>query len=130
MAHPTTTLVDDLVTSVRQAVEALSSRERYPSVRDTAEYLRVSVRTLQRRLAAAGVSHDALVAQARLATAAIVLEQTERKILDLALDLGYCNHANFTRAFRRWTGRSPRAYRSAHRPYLPGAQETPTRQSA
>ena len=71
----------------------------------------MSVRTLQRRLAAAGVSHEVLVAQTRFATAAAVLEQTNAKILDLALDLGYSDHANFTRAFRRWAGCSPQEYR-------------------
>jgi AraC-like DNA-binding protein len=72
----------------------------------------MSVRTLQRRLAEAGVSHQMLVAQARLATAAAVLERTDAKVLDLALDLGYSDHANFTRAFRRWTGYAPREFRS------------------
>jgi AraC-like DNA-binding protein len=74
----------------------------------------MSVRTLQRGLAAAGVSHEVLVAQTRFATAAAVLEQTNAKILDLALDLGYSDHANFTRAFRRWAGCSPQEYRVRH----------------
>jgi AraC-like DNA-binding protein len=74
------------------------------------DFVGMSVRTLQRRLAGAGVSHDVLVAQTRFATAAAVLEQTSAKILDLALDLGYSDHANFTRAFRRWAGCSPREY--------------------
>jgi AraC-like DNA-binding protein len=100
----------DFVRSVRQAIETLSCRD-YPDVRATADFVDMSVRTLQRRLSAAGVSHDLLVAQARFATAAAVLEETDAKILDLALDLGYSDHANFTRAFRRWTGCSPREYR-------------------
>jgi AraC-like DNA-binding protein len=36
----------------------------------------------------------------------------ERQILDLALDLGYSDHANFTRAFRRGAGCSPQEYRA------------------
>ena len=80
----------------------------------TADFVGISVRTLQRRLAAGGASHDLLVAQARFATAAAVLEETDAKILDLALDLGYSDHANFTRAFRRWAGCSPREYRIRH----------------
>jgi len=98
--------------SIRQAVETLSCGEDYPSVRKTADFVGMSVRTLQRRLATTGVSHAKLVAQTRFAAAAAVLKQTNAKILDLALDLGYSDHANFTRAFRRWAGCSPQEYRS------------------
>jgi AraC-like DNA-binding protein len=101
----------DFVGSIRQAIETLS-RSDYPTIRTTAEFVGMSVRTLQRRLAKAGVSHHMLVAQARFATAAAVLERTDAKILGLALDLGYSDHANFTRAFRRWSGCAPRDYRA------------------
>jgi len=104
----------DFAASIRQAVETLSRGENYPSVRQTADFVGMSVRTIQRRLAQAGASHHMLVAQARFATAAAVLERTDHKILDLALDLGYSDHANFTRAFRRWAGCSPREYRIRH----------------
>jgi AraC-like DNA-binding protein len=104
----------DFAGSIRQAVETLSCGEEYPSIRQTADFVGMTVRTLQRRLAAAGVSHKVLVAQTRFATAAAVLEQTNAKILDLALDLGYSDHANFTRAFRRWAGCSPQEYRVKH----------------
>ena len=104
----------DFAGSIRQAVETLSCGEEYPSIRQTADFVGMSVRTLQRGLAAAGVSHEVLVAQTRFATAAAVLEQTNAKILDLALDLGYSDHANFTRAFRRWAGCSPQEYRVRH----------------
>ena len=66
----------DFAASIRQAVETLSCGEDYPSVRQTADFVGLSVRTLQRRLAAAGVSHQMLVAQTRFATAAVVLEKT------------------------------------------------------
>jgi AraC-like DNA-binding protein len=100
----------DFVGSIRQAVETLSRRG-YPNIRMTAEFVGVSVRTLQRRLARAGVNHQMIVAQARFAAAAAMLERTDAKILELALDLGYSDHANFTRAFRRWAGCAPREYR-------------------
>jgi AraC-like DNA-binding protein len=105
----------DFAGSIRQAVETLSCGETFPSVRQTAAFVGMTVRTLQRRLAAAGVSHETLVGQTRIATAAAVLEQTNGRILDLALDLGYSDHANFTRAFRRWVGCSPFEYRARHR---------------
>jgi len=102
--------VADFVTSIRQAVETLSRGEDYPTVQQTAELVGISVRTLQRGLAAAGVSHEALVAQTRFAAAAVLLEQANGTILDVALSLGYSDHANFTRAFRRWTGTTPREF--------------------
>jgi AraC-like DNA-binding protein len=104
----------DFTACIRQIIETLSYGDDYPSVRQTADFVGMSVRTLQRCLAAAGVSHEALVAQSRFATAAAVLEQTDGAILDLALDLGYSDHANFTRAFRHWAGCSPREYRSRY----------------
>jgi AraC-like DNA-binding protein len=107
----------DFVASIREAIETLSGGEDYPTIRQTADFVGLSVRTLQRRLAQAGVSHHRLVAQARFATAAAVLEQTDAKILELALDLGYSDHANFTRAFRRWAGCAPREYRSRKPPH-------------
>jgi AraC-like DNA-binding protein len=106
----------DFVGAIRQAIETLSCGEHYPNIRETADFVGMTVRTLQRHLAAAGVSHEVLVAQTRFATAATVLEQTNAKILDLALDLGYSDHANFTRAFRRWAGCSPQEYRVRHAP--------------
>jgi AraC-like DNA-binding protein len=104
----------DFARSIRQAVETLSCGEEYPSIGQTADFVGMSVRTLQRGLAAAGLSHEVIVAQTRFATAAAVLERTNAKILDLALDLGYSDHANFTRAFRRWAGCSPQEYRVRH----------------
>jgi AraC-like DNA-binding protein len=105
---------DDFVGLICQAIESLSSTG-YPDLRATAEFVGLSVRTLQRRLAKAGASHHALVARARFATAAAVLEQTDAKVLELALDLGYSDHGNFTRAFRRWAGCAPREYRLMRR---------------
>ena len=100
----------DFVASIVRAVETLSW-EGYPDIHRTAEFLGVSVRTLQRRLAEAGITHESIIGRARLETAVAVLEETDTKILEIALDLGYSDHAHFTRAFRRWTGVSPQGYR-------------------
>ncbi len=105
---------EDFVGAVGQVVETLSRRG-YPRIRQTASVLGASTRTLQRRLAADGVSHEALVDRVRLATAATLLAKTNARIVDVALDVGYSDHAHFTRAFRRWTGETPMRFRSAHR---------------
>jgi AraC-like DNA-binding protein len=117
----------DFVGSIVQVVQTLAW-EGYPHIQLTAGVLGMSVRTLQRHLASVGVTHESLVARARLATAAALLEETDTKILDIALDLGYSDHAHFTRAFRRWTGRSPqefrREFRGAMRPSFHARQSS------
>jgi AraC-like DNA-binding protein len=101
---------NDFATSIAQVVEMLSW-EGYPDLHLTADVLGMNVRTLQRHLAAAGFTHESLVGRARFTTAAALLEETDARILDIALDLGYSDHAHFTRAFRRWAGCSPQEFR-------------------
>jgi AraC-like DNA-binding protein len=107
----------DFPGSVRQVMTTLSSPE-YPRIGRTANAIGVSVRALQRRLAETGMSYGGLVARARFATAVELLEHTDATVLDIALDLGYSDHAHFTRAFRRWTGVAPREFRVSRR--MPG----------
>jgi AraC-like DNA-binding protein len=103
----------DFPGSVLRVVETLSARC-YPRIGATADALGMSVRGLQRRLAETGMSYGRLVAQARFASAVDLLAGTDATVLDIALDLGYSDHAHFTRAFRRWTGVAPRDYRRCH----------------
>lgn len=49
----------------------------------------------------------------RLERAAYLVAVTERRFLDLALELGFQNPETFTRAFRKAWGYSPRGYRAA-----------------
>jgi AraC-like DNA-binding protein len=102
----------DFVRSIGQIIETLSCED-FPSIETTASTIGMSVRTLQRRLANAGFTHEQLLAQSRCAFATTLLEKTDSKILDIALDLGYSDHAHFTRAFRRWTGHSPQEFRQS-----------------
>lgn len=82
-----------------------------PNKKLASEIAGVSPRTLQRRLAQQGTSYSRVLDQARLLKAAAMLKETGLKLLDISLILGYANAPGFTRAFRRWTGVSPRAYR-------------------
>jgi AraC-like DNA-binding protein len=41
--------------------------------------------------------------------------RTNHSIGDIASALGFDNATSFTRAFKTWTGLSPRAYRNEHR---------------
>ena len=80
-----------------------------------AEALGVSPRTLHRRLADEHTSYSEILDQTRLMRAATLLKETDMKLLDITLVLGYENASSFTRAFRRWAGLPPREYRQLHR---------------
>jgi AraC-like DNA-binding protein len=100
---------------VRQVVAVLLGR-RCPDIHQVADSMLTSPRTLQRRLHGAGLTYGHLVAEARRASAERLLAEPERTIADVGRTLGYSDPAHFTRAFQRWTGLSPRAFRAA----LPG----------
>jgi AraC-like DNA-binding protein len=79
-----------------------------------AEFFGVSPRTLQRRLASEDISYSEVLDQARLTRAAELLKHKDIKLIDITMMLGYENASSFTRSFRRWTGVTPREYRSLH----------------
>jgi AraC-like DNA-binding protein len=97
----------------------------YPDVQSVAEMVRVSARTLQRRLSDDGLTFADVVARARFDVAQRMLDDPARKVVDVALDLGYSDHAHFTRAFVRWTGLSPRNFRRLRSTSSP-ARASPT----
>lgn len=81
-----------------------------PSIEEMARQLHVSERTLKRRLAAEGTTYSELVEAERRERAFLLLRSADLSIAEIADRLGYSDAANFTRAFRRWTGQSPRAF--------------------
>jgi AraC-like DNA-binding protein len=81
------------------------------TVRDCADLVGMSNRTLQRRLAAHGVSFNELIDQIRFDMAKQLLEDKVISVTDISGELGYTDPASFTRAFRRWAGVSPRQHR-------------------
>jgi AraC-like DNA-binding protein len=78
-----------------------------------AEHHFVSVRTMQRRLAAEGLVFERLVDDVRREQAFDHLADPERSIGQVAALLGYVEQSSFSHAFRRWSGMSPRAWRAA-----------------
>ncbi|MGK4002268.1 AraC family transcriptional regulator [Sorangium sp. So ce1036] len=73
--------------------------------------LRMSPRTLQRRLGDEGTSLHALLDEVRRGRAAALLE-ANMAIGEVAYLLGYSEASAFHRAFRRWTGMTPEAFRA------------------
>ena len=72
-------------------------------------------RTLQRRLQSEGLSYRQVVDTARRARAEAILATTTTPVAEIAASLGYEEPAHFTRAFQRWHGCSPSAWRRARR---------------
>ncbi|MHB2168927.1 AraC family transcriptional regulator ligand-binding domain-containing protein [Alsobacter sp. R-9] len=68
-------------------------------------------RTLQRRLARLGTSFEAIVDERRRASAIQWIAEGSRSVTEVAMALGYADTPHFIRAFRRWTGQPPLAYR-------------------
>jgi AraC-like DNA-binding protein len=95
---------------VQQIVTSLLP-EGCPDVRSVAKAMRLSSRTLQRRLSNEGVTFACLVSRVRYAIAQRMLNDPGRRIIEVALDLGYSDQAHFARAFVRWSGLTPRQFR-------------------
>ncbi len=86
-----------------------------PRLDDVARRLAVSPRTLHRRLKDDGASFAALLDAARKTRAEALLADPALGAYEVGFLLGYSDAAAFTRAFRRWTGTTPAAYRAARR---------------
>ena len=74
-----------------------------------------SPRTLQRKLAAEGVTFAGILEDLRFALAKHYLAEQDLSISRIAWMLGYTEVSAFSHAFRRWSGRPPRAVRSQRR---------------
>lgn len=101
-------LPHSLVSNVRDLL--LRDLRKYDDLATVARALRMSARTLQRRLAADGSSLRALADDVRRARA-IALIESGSSIAEIAWLLGLSDPSVLHRVFRRWTGMTPDAYR-------------------
>jgi AraC-like DNA-binding protein len=76
-----------------------------------AQFLNLSRRTLQRRLAEEDTSFKEVVDETRRDVALRYVGNPQVPIKEVSYLLGFSEPSNFTRAFRRWTGKSPSDYR-------------------
>ncbi len=84
----------------------------FPDIDYIAEKMSMSIRTLRRRLKQEGSSYRALLDEVRYGLAREYLGQTQLPIEEVSALLGYTETGNFSHAFRRWAGVSPREWRS------------------
>jgi AraC-like DNA-binding protein len=85
-----------------------------PRLEDVATELRVSARTLQRRLLAERMTFHGLIEEARRELAQHYLLQSSLELNETAYLLGYEDPNSFFRAFHKWEGTSPGEWRAAH----------------
>jgi AraC-like DNA-binding protein len=103
----------DFADSLAQLIRSLLP-DGYPNLAIAAEAAGMSIRTFQRRLEDSNLNYSQLVEKIRFEQAAYLLQDPSNKLLDIAFDLGYTDPANFSKAFKRWTGTSPREFRNLH----------------
>lgn len=99
---------DDVAARVRRGLEARPGLIRIDEV---ARGLNLSVSTLKRRLADAGTSFSDLLEEVLRNRAKLMLADATITLETIALTLGYSDLANFSHAFKRWTGTSPGVFR-------------------
>jgi AraC-like DNA-binding protein len=87
---------------------------RRPGIEDVATELRLSPRTLQRRLAEEGVTFQQLMQDARRELAHHYLLHGSIELNETAYLLGYEDAHSFFRAFHDWEGSSPGEWRARH----------------
>jgi AraC-like DNA-binding protein len=102
-----------LVTAVRQALRPYLAQQDL-NVERAAELCGFSKSILKRRLAAHRTTIFRELEIMKREAAIHALLQADLSIGAIAASVGYADLTAFSRAFKRWTGASPRAYRKKH----------------
>jgi len=97
------------------------------SATQVAELLGMHPRTLSRRLQSLGTSFQQLVDEVQFGIARQMLEHTSIDVSEIAASLDYSDASAFTRAFRRWSGTTPGAWRGLRGPVSDVAGARPSR---
>lgn len=114
--------IDAIATGQASTSEALRGLlrpyiyDKCPTIKQAAEISGLHLRTLQRQLASENSSYRHLIEKVRFDEAVRLLTTDGMPVTEIALMLGYADSSNFSRAFRRLSGLSPREFRAeSHR---------------
>ena len=102
---------DSLIDQVRSLI-ADEFRGGEPSLERIAAHLGVTPRTLQRKLQELGTSYNDVLDKMRRELAMRYLREPRMAICEVAYLLGFSESSSFHRAFKRWTGLTPKEFRS------------------
>jgi len=100
---------EDIVAQTKQIIEGYGAH--YPNVPEVASMFGVSERTYRRKLEEAKTSYRALLDEHKRSRCLDMLSQKNISVNELADVLGYAESASFLRAFKRWTGTTPKRYK-------------------
>ena len=103
------------LSTIAKVKTAVRSRlaEGYPALESIADALKLAPSAIQRELARENLSYKDLVEDVRKDLALVYLQSRELPLSEIAFLLGYSELSAFSRAFSRWTGQSPRAFRAS-----------------
>jgi AraC-like DNA-binding protein len=99
----------DLVIQIRHKLDKMNA---FPTLPIMAKAMASSPRTINRQLAKLYTTYQEILDDARREKAIDLLSYSTINIEHIATQLGYNDPSNFGRAFRRWLGKSPRAFRN------------------
>lgn len=85
-----------------------------PSQKQIADDMCMGYRTLQRKLKEEGSSFKSLLQDSRIQLAKKYLRQSTRPTIETCYLLGFTEPSAFSRAFKRWTGETPKQYRDSN----------------
>ncbi|SDU10308.1 helix-turn-helix domain-containing protein [Halopseudomonas salegens] len=100
----------DFAEQVKQRIRQLIG-EREVNEELVAAPFNMSPRHLRRKLSAVQTTYERLLDEVRMEIAIRLIREARLSLGRIAYELGFLDPSSFTRAFRRWTGMSPTAFK-------------------
>jgi len=107
----------DFMDALRQAI-ALYIQDPELTLDRVAALIGIGRQPLQRHLKMRGTTFTAEMNAAKRFRATELLKTTDQAITEIAGAVGFIDSTAFTRAFKSWTGESPREYRKSHERHI------------
>jgi AraC-like DNA-binding protein len=101
---------EGLAARIRRGLRAVEPAA-WPDFQHFADQLGMTTSTLRRRLDDEGESFQSIKNRLRSELALELLRHSDKDMLDIALALGFADASAFHRAFKKWSGTGPGAYR-------------------
>ncbi len=112
VAYGASTLNEGVDAFLNEAERIVRQSDSSFSAQELARALSTSERTLHRKLKqVSGESPKTFIDRIRVETARMLLETSAKPVKELASSAGFADEASFRRAFRRFAGMAPSAYR-------------------